>query len=327
MNKQTTLLIVVLATSAIGLVCFSIFKIGKRQVKDNVVISTEDPSTTTEFETDRPEIQKNTDENSFDKQSKTIFRPVLSDSENSLAICEFLSCCTAFKKAIEKEQLKENSLIMKEIQTYVRRDKALSSKEKENIEARINCQSFGIEKFEQLLETMVDEQNDMVLPFFVFYALCVEHVGDDSMQTKEFSSSCFLKYIYLYSDIQSFREEDPVSTLPKIVIEIIKSNSDLPYDSNYVQGVMYPSSIIFAVKPENRGDKLETHILIPVKDNPNMKFGYKIKAVLVKAKSQGDEKEVLKVLKLNKDLLKSKQYLELEKYIMKHAEYILYEKE
>ncbi|KAI5150263.1 hypothetical protein ENBRE01_1390 [Enteropsectra breve] len=267
------------------------------------------------------------------KQLKSIFESSKSDStkaeclyftntEESIAMCEFLTSNSEFKKAIKGASLKNKSEIMKGIQMFVQNEANLSEKQNEDI---IRLLKFDYMKFRGISNILVDmktEERKLFDPHFTFE---VKYAYDKVKDYNNTGTRIMDDHIFNSFDMQKFKEKAENEKYPKIIEHYCKYNGIRDYESKNVQSVIYPSCLIFRVNKfaayADGKETPETVFSIPKSTDSDKQIVYRIKAILVKVNG------VVKVKKSKDEQKISKLLPEEVKYIMDEAHYILYERD
>ncbi|KAI5150262.1 hypothetical protein ENBRE01_1389 [Enteropsectra breve] len=327
MNKMIipllVLVLIALIASAIGLICFSISSLNKKLCFKSAVISKEHPRVKTEFIPVRPETTKDDKKSSNDESQQTISSLFCTNNYSGLSVCEFLTCCPEFKEAVKNATLEKNNLILKDIQTFVQEDGKLSSDEEYVIADRIGRYTLSNVYFNEMLNNMSEEQNDIVDPHFKFRFL---HMNPrpkfDPNIIRMSTSKPLYRLLFSYHELQYFRDINTDKKHPKIFEVLVNDALVISYNPDSIMYIEYPSCLIFALDDNSRNGTLVTNFAIPKSTDAGKKYIYRIKAALVK-----DDDDVVRVMKSKDGSKIYKLSAEDSKFIMERAFKILYERE
>ncbi|KAI5150269.1 hypothetical protein ENBRE01_1396 [Enteropsectra breve] len=246
-----------------------------------------------------------------------------SDSKSSLAMCDFLTSCSAFKRAVAEAQFEEHCEVLRGIQKFVEKDKALSEHETEDIAGRIGRDIIRSLDFSKLFDRMSKDRNNFADPHFMFSFKYLEPTingTENEVDAKNFKLLSRIAFICGYSELQYFQNASNDKKYPEYVKWNIESGKKT-YDPALVQEIHYPSCLMFQIKPWHRKKSLETHFSIPKSDDKAKQISYTLKAVLIQ-NNLG-----VRVMKCKDNLMKNKLSRNSSKFIMKNATYLLYERE
>ncbi|KAI5148735.1 hypothetical protein ENBRE01_0509 [Enteropsectra breve] len=299
-SKPLLLALALILTYVGGFLCIIIFKRSQQSKpsKPNNISQNEVP-------------KKPSDESQQAKPSL-----VFSDSENSVALCEFLTSCSTFKEAVKRLRCTKKG-ILGEIQTFLQEDADLVEKEK--IGTHIG--QYLVDRVDlSLLANAIEGESKRLIPqhFSFNFRYSVRHACNLNAELKG-DGFIFIQY----SKLPFFRENSADKKYPKFVDEVIKQEYERidSYNSHTVVSINYPQSLIFEIEQENINDKIETHFEIPHGIAENKALCYRIKAVLVRVNG------ILKVMKPINELKIEEISEQDSKGIMETAEFILYERE
>ncbi|KAI5151271.1 hypothetical protein ENBRE01_2018 [Enteropsectra breve] len=238
-----------------------------------------------------------------------------SNSENSVAICEFLACVANFREALTKKHLSEESKLLQAVQSYALKRVDRHEKAKA-FESCIERQGINTDNFELLMNEMCQEQNNLAAPFFIlrFAYFRPYNVSEYSIQKCSF---------FTCPDTNNFLLTDKAGHI-SVEEGIIASRMKMQgFDPQRVDLHCFPISLIVTMK--QTGD-LKYYITNSDMATTNSSGGYVIKAALGIVNSSNSD-AVLRVIKCTFDAKSKSIRADEEAFIKKHGELLLYEYE